>query len=228
MRRWVGGLRQIVHRASTRQAVRCFGPLVAGAAPRAAERVAGSPGWRRGRVALHNFSASGSMVGDSVVLGWPSPTSCWGGDLKIHTKRIEGVIDQLKDLFALERHRAKTLSGLLTCLAARSQPTPADSVSIISLGGRCATWPTFSSEQLHIIRPKVARSSRSRGSRSRAIFGPLKARRALPRPSGVCDTVEARWGSSPARQRPRRKVARGGGGRQRAGTAFLRELAGLG
>ena len=32
---------------------------------------------------------------------------------------IEGVIDQLKDLFALERHRAKTLEGLLTWLAAK-------------------------------------------------------------------------------------------------------------
>ena len=32
---------------------------------------------------------------------------------------IEGVIDQLKDLFALERHRAKTLGGLLTRLAAK-------------------------------------------------------------------------------------------------------------
>jgi hypothetical protein len=32
---------------------------------------------------------------------------------------IEGVIDQLKDLFALERHRAKTLGGLLARLAAK-------------------------------------------------------------------------------------------------------------
>jgi hypothetical protein len=30
-----------------------------------------------------------------------------------------GVIDQLKDSFALERHRAKTLEGLLTRLAAK-------------------------------------------------------------------------------------------------------------
>lgn len=29
------------------------------------------------------------------------------------------MIDQLKDLFALERHRAKTLEGLLTRLAAK-------------------------------------------------------------------------------------------------------------
>ncbi len=32
---------------------------------------------------------------------------------------IEGVIGQLKDFFGLERHRAKTLGGLLTRLAAK-------------------------------------------------------------------------------------------------------------
>ena len=32
---------------------------------------------------------------------------------------IEGVIDQLKDLFALERHRAKTLRGLLARMASK-------------------------------------------------------------------------------------------------------------
>jgi hypothetical protein len=32
---------------------------------------------------------------------------------------IEGVIGQLKDFFCLERHRAKTLGGLLTRLAAK-------------------------------------------------------------------------------------------------------------
>jgi hypothetical protein len=32
---------------------------------------------------------------------------------------IEGVICQLKDLFSLERHRAKTLGGLLRRLAAK-------------------------------------------------------------------------------------------------------------
>lgn len=32
---------------------------------------------------------------------------------------IEGVIWQLKDQFSLERHRAKTISGLLTRLAAK-------------------------------------------------------------------------------------------------------------
>ncbi len=32
---------------------------------------------------------------------------------------MEGVIGQLKDFFGLERHRAKTLGGLLTRLAAK-------------------------------------------------------------------------------------------------------------
>lgn len=32
---------------------------------------------------------------------------------------MEGVIDQLKDVFALERHRTKTLGGLLARLAAK-------------------------------------------------------------------------------------------------------------
>ena len=32
---------------------------------------------------------------------------------------IEGVIYQLKDFFSLERHRAKTLGGLLTRVAAK-------------------------------------------------------------------------------------------------------------
>jgi hypothetical protein len=32
---------------------------------------------------------------------------------------IEGVICQLKDFFSVERHRAKTLGGLLTRLAAK-------------------------------------------------------------------------------------------------------------
>ena len=36
-----------------------------------------------------------------------------------HPQIIEGVIDQLKDFFGLERHRAKTLSGLLSRLAAK-------------------------------------------------------------------------------------------------------------
>lgn len=36
-----------------------------------------------------------------------------------HRGAVDLVIDQLKDIFALERHRAKTLEGLLTRLAAK-------------------------------------------------------------------------------------------------------------
>ena len=64
----------------------------------------------------------------------------------------EGVIDQLKDLFALERHRAKTLGGLLAAWRPRWLPTPAGSSSTSSSGDRCATWPTFWSERLCISR----------------------------------------------------------------------------
>jgi hypothetical protein len=47
---------------------------------------------------------------------WPRAARRWASGKR---QVIEGVIDQLKDLFALERHRAKTLSGLLTRLAAK-------------------------------------------------------------------------------------------------------------
>src|SRR5215217_4665564 len=53
---------------------------------------------------------------------------------------IVGVIGQLKDFFCLECHRAKTLGGLLTRLAAK---VAAD---------RCATWRTCSYGSLHISR----------------------------------------------------------------------------
>jgi hypothetical protein len=47
---------------------------------------------------------------------WPEQDRRWAAGKR---QLIEGVIDQLKDLFALERHRAKTLGGLLTRLAAK-------------------------------------------------------------------------------------------------------------
>lgn len=47
---------------------------------------------------------------------WPEAACKWASGKR---QLIEGVIDQLKDLFALERHRAKTLDGLLTRLAAK-------------------------------------------------------------------------------------------------------------
>lgn len=47
---------------------------------------------------------------------WPEAACRWAAG---HRQVVEQVIAQLKDLFALERHRAKTLSGLLTRLAAK-------------------------------------------------------------------------------------------------------------
>jgi hypothetical protein len=52
----------------------------------------------------------------SARRAWPEEARRWAAGKR---QLIEGVIDQLKDLFALERHRAKTLKGLLTRLAAK-------------------------------------------------------------------------------------------------------------
>lgn len=53
---------------------------------------------------------------ESARRAWPEKARRWAAGKR---QLIEGVIDQLKDLFALERHRAKTLGGLLTRLAAK-------------------------------------------------------------------------------------------------------------
>lgn len=47
---------------------------------------------------------------------WPEEGRRWAAGKR---QVIEGVISQLKDLFGLERHRAKTLGGLLARLAAK-------------------------------------------------------------------------------------------------------------
>lgn len=47
---------------------------------------------------------------------WPEAICKWASSKQ---QIIEGVIDQLKDVFALERHRTKTLGGLLARLAAK-------------------------------------------------------------------------------------------------------------
>lgn len=52
----------------------------------------------------------------SAKRGWPEADRKWAAGKR---QIIEGVIWQLKDLFGLERHRAKTLGGLLTRLAAK-------------------------------------------------------------------------------------------------------------
>ena len=53
---------------------------------------------------------------ESAKRAWPRIVRRWAASKR---QLIEGVIWQLKDLFGLERHRAKTLNGLLTRLATK-------------------------------------------------------------------------------------------------------------
>ena len=53
---------------------------------------------------------------DNSKRAWTKADRRWASGKR---QIIEGVIDQLKDIFALERHRAKTLGGLLARLAAK-------------------------------------------------------------------------------------------------------------
>jgi hypothetical protein len=53
---------------------------------------------------------------DNSKRAWAKTDRRWASGKR---QVIEGVIDQLKDIFALERHRAKTLGGLLARLAAK-------------------------------------------------------------------------------------------------------------
>lgn len=68
----------------------------------------------------HWLEEHGALVAatpqESARRAWPPTARRWAAGKR---QLIEGVIDQLKDLFALERHRAKTLGGLLTRLAAK-------------------------------------------------------------------------------------------------------------
>ncbi len=52
----------------------------------------------------------------SARRSWPEEACRWAAGKR---QLIEGVIGHLEDLFVLERHRAKTLGGLLTRLAAK-------------------------------------------------------------------------------------------------------------
>jgi hypothetical protein len=54
---------------------------------------------------------------ESARRAWPEKARRWAAGKR---QLIEGVIWQLKDYFGLERHRAKTLNGLLTRLAAKA------------------------------------------------------------------------------------------------------------
>jgi hypothetical protein len=53
---------------------------------------------------------------ESARRAWPERACRWAAGKR---QVIEGVISQLKDQFGLERHRAKTMGGLLSRLAAK-------------------------------------------------------------------------------------------------------------
>src|SRR5215218_9821533 len=66
---------------------------------------------------VHNYGALVvATPKDNSKRAWPESDRRWAAGKR---QIIEGVIDQLKDLFALERHRAKTLEGLLARLATK-------------------------------------------------------------------------------------------------------------
>jgi hypothetical protein len=103
----------------------------------------------------HWLQSYGALVAatpkDNSKRAWPEADRRWASGKR---QLIEGVIDQLKDLFALERHRAKRRWVLFwpAWLPRLRRPTPAASGSTTSLVGRCGIWPTSWFEKLCISR----------------------------------------------------------------------------
>ena len=71
--------------------------------------------WERRWLDLYGALVAATPKNDSKR-AWAKSDRRWASGKR---QIIEGVIDQLKDLFALERHKAKTLGGLLARLAAK-------------------------------------------------------------------------------------------------------------
>ena len=71
--------------------------------------------WERYCLETHEALAAATPQ-KSARRAWPREACRWAAGKR---QLIEGVIWQLKDYFGLERHRAKSLSGLLTRLAAK-------------------------------------------------------------------------------------------------------------
>lgn len=71
--------------------------------------------WERHWLEVHSALVAATPQ-ESARRAWPAQARRWAAGKR---QLIEGVINQLKDLFALECHRAKTLEGLLTRLAAK-------------------------------------------------------------------------------------------------------------
>jgi hypothetical protein len=74
-----------------------------------------SVGWERRWLEVYGALVAATPKGNSRR-AWPQIDRRWAARKR---QLIEQVISQLKDLFALERHRAKTLDGLLARLAAK-------------------------------------------------------------------------------------------------------------
>jgi hypothetical protein len=71
--------------------------------------------WERLWMEIHGALVAAAPKNDSRR-AWSKADRRWASGKR---QIIEGVIGQLKDFFCLERHRAKTLGGLLTRLAAK-------------------------------------------------------------------------------------------------------------
>jgi hypothetical protein len=71
--------------------------------------------WERRWLEVYGALVAATPYDDSRR-AWPKADRRWAAGKR---QIIEGAIGQLKDFFGLERHRAKTLGGLLTRLAAK-------------------------------------------------------------------------------------------------------------
>jgi hypothetical protein len=80
-----------------------------------ADKSFSSVDWERYWLASYGALVAATPL-ESARRAWPEKARRWAAGKR---QLVEGVIDQPKDLFALERHRAKTLGGLLTRLAAK-------------------------------------------------------------------------------------------------------------
>ncbi|TCJ16224.1 hypothetical protein E0L93_10360 [Rubrobacter taiwanensis] len=111
----------------------------------------------------HWFEDYGAIVAatpkDNSKRAWDEAARLWASGKR---QVIEGVINQLKDQFFLEHHRAKTLEGFWRVLRRRSPPTPADNISTSNLVVRFIIWPICWSEKLCISRLRHRRHAPAR------------------------------------------------------------------
>ena len=127
---WVYGFKVVALSVTPRGVITAFGLAPANCDERAigdflifsdrhdgylADKGFSSVGWER-----HWLWRYGALVAATpqrtARRAWTERACRWAAGKR---QLIEGVIGQLKDLFSLERHRAKTLGGLLTRLAAK-------------------------------------------------------------------------------------------------------------